>query len=81
MYSEKEREKLKGLGFVNRKLISGHRYFLKKKKEKKKKKERKEKEVFDTACRLNITDSLKGKEKRKRNCFLNLIIICLVVAY
>ena len=29
MYSEKEREKSKGLCFVNRKLVSGLRYFLK----------------------------------------------------
>ncbi len=30
---------------------------------------------------LNIAGILKGKEKRKMNCFLNLIIICLAVAY
>ena len=60
-------------------------------KKEKKKKERKKGEkrkgllreifVFDIACRLILADSLKGEEKRKRNCFLNLIIICLVVAY
>ena len=37
--------------------------------------------MFDTSCLLNIAGISKGKEKRKRNCFLNLIIICLVVAY
>ena len=91
MYSGKEREKLKGLDFVNRKLVSGPRYFLKKKKGKKKERMKKKGErrkgllretfMFDTAWRLNIADSLKEKEKRKRNCFLNLIIICLIVAH
>ena len=60
-------------------------------KKRKKKKERKKGErskgllretfVFDSTCRPNIADSLKGKKKRKRNCFLNLIIICLVITY
>ena len=33
------------------------------------------------SCWLNISYILKRKEKRKKNCFLNLIVICLVLAY
>ena len=52
----------------------------------KEKKEKEEKDcwetfIFYTFCWLNIAGILKRKEKRKRNGFLNLIIICLVVAY
>ena len=59
---------------------------ISKEKERKKKKEKEEKDcweisMFDTSCWLNIAGILKRKEKRKRNCFLNLIIICSVVAY
>ena len=56
----------------------------KKKKERRKEKEEKdcwETFMSDTSCWLNIADILKGKEKRKRNSFLNLVISCLVVAY
>ena len=60
--------------------------FSSKRKKKERKKEKEEKdcwEIFmlDTYFWLNIAGILKGKEKRKRNCFLNLIIICMVVAY
>ena len=57
------------------------------KRKKRKKKERKEKEeretfVFKTVCWFNVAGTLKGKEERKeKNCFLNLIITCLFVAY
>ena len=49
------------------------------------KKEKEEKEcwetfMFDTSCWLNIASILIRKEKRKRNCFLNLIFISLVIA-
>ena len=95
MYSEKEKEKQKGFCFINSKLVDELGYlpqpsdlsiFLSKRKKKERKKEKEEKDcwetfVFNTACWLNITGILKRKEKRKRNCFLNLIIICLVVAY
>ena len=91
---KKEREKLKGFCFIDSKLVNELCYMLqsddlgifssKRKRKKEKKKEKKkdcwETFMFDTACWLNIADILKGKEKRKRNCFLNLIIICLVVA-
>ena len=49
-----------------------------KKKERKKEKEERdcsETFMFDTVCWLNIAGILKRKEKRKRNCFLNLVII------
>ena len=57
-----------------------------KRKKKGRKKEKEETDcwkifMFDTSCWLNIAGILKRKEKRKRNFFLNLIIICLVVAY
>ena len=94
MYSKKERDKLKGYCFINCKLESEFCYmlqssdlsiFLSKRKKKEKKKEKEEKDcretfMFDTACWLNIVGILKRKEKRKRNRFLNLVIICLVVA-
>ena len=48
MYSEKEREKLKGLGFVNRKLVSGlSQVKEKEKKERKKEKRRKKKRTVE----------------------------------
>ena len=86
---------MKGFCFINSKLVNELCYMLqpgdlsifsreRKKKERKKEKEEKygwETFMFDTACWLNIAGILKRKEKRKRNCFLNLIIICLVVAY
>ena len=37
--------------------------------------------MFDASCWLNNAGILKGKEKRKRNCFLDLIVSRLVVAY
>ena len=60
--------------------------FLSKRKKKERKKEKEEKDcwetfMFDTASWLNIAGILKRKKKRKRNYFLNLIIICLAVAY
>ena len=60
--------------------------FSSKRKKKDRKKEKEEKDcwetfMFDTSSWLNIASILKGKEERKRNCFLNLIIICLVIAY
>ena len=56
-----------------------------KKKGENKKREKEEKDcwetfMFDAYCLLNIAGILKRKEKRKRNCFLNIIFICLVVA-
>ena len=58
---------------------------------KRKKKERKKKVkverdcwetfMFDASSSLNIAGILKRKEKRKRTCFLDLIIIFSVVAY
>ena len=97
MYSKKkkEREKLKGFCFINSKLGNELCYMLQagdlsiftsKRKKKERKKEKEEKDcwetfMFDTACWLDIVGILKRKEKRKRNCFLNLIIICLVIAY
>ena len=58
----------------------------KRNKEKRRKKKRTvERDIcFTQPTWLNEADSLKGKEekkKKKRNCFLNLIIICLVVTY
>ena len=55
--------------------------FSSKRKKKERKKEKKEKDcwetfMFDIACWLKIAGILKRKEERKKNCFLNLIIIC-----
>ena len=59
--------------------------FVSERKKKERKKEKEEKDcwetfMFDNSSWLNIAGILKRKEKRKRSCFLNLIIICLVVA-
>ena len=52
---------------------------------KREKRERRKKGCWETflfdVCLLASYYILKRKEKRKRNCFLNLIIICLVFAY
>ena len=56
-----------------------------KKKERKKKEERRKgllRDIYVWYFLLAyIAGILEGKEKGKRNCFSNLIIICLVVAY
>ena len=92
---KKEREKLKEFCFIFSKLVNELCYMLQSgdldifsqvKEKERKKKEKEEKDcwetfMFDTSRWLNIAGILKRKEKRKRNCFLNLIIICLVVAY
>ena len=92
--TQKERKKLKRFCFMNSKLLNELCYMLQssdldifssKRKKKERKKENEEKDcwetfMFDTSCWLNIAGILKGKEKRKGNCFLNLIIICLIVA-
>ena len=59
---------------------------LKKGKVKERKMEKEEKDcwetfMFDISCWLNIPGILKRKQKRKKNCFLNLIIISLVVVH
>ena len=94
--TQKERKKVKIFCSIDSKLVNELCYMLqsgdldifssKRKKKERKKKEKEEKDwwetfMFDTSSWLNIAGILKRKEKRNRNCFLNLIIICLVVAY
>ena len=61
-----------------------HCYSSKRKRKEKKRKKKKdcwETILFDISCWLNIAGILKRKEKRRKNSFLNLIIICLVIAH
>ena len=92
MYSKKDREKLKRFCFTISKLVNELCYMLqssdldtfssKRKKRERKKKRRKKKRTGERhlCLMLPIDGILKRKEKRKRTCFLNLMI-CLVVAY
>ena len=95
MYSEKER-KCKGsvssiVTFLKWTSLHGsvwrlRHFYSSKGKRKKEKREREKKDCwetfsFDISCWLNIAGILKRKGRRKNDCFLTLIIICLVVAY
>ena len=63
------------------------RHFYQVREKERKKKEKEEtgllRDIFGLmfSCWLNIAGILKRKEKRKKNCFLNLIIICLIITH
>ena len=83
MYSKKKKKERNCKGSVSS--IVKFIYSVKRKR-KREKRERRKRTVERHFCLmfsrwLNIAGILKRKEKRRRNCFLNFSIICLVVAY
>ena len=96
MQKKKPRETVKFLFHQYLNLLNEHCYTLQsgsldtftqvRENVRKKKRERRKRTVERHFCLmfsrwLNIAGILQREEKRKRNCFLNLTIICLIITY